>query len=290
MSLLGDVDRGHVMIVVVDADGRLHPSAPRYAASHFADPEVGGVQALVKIYNRHHLLTWMQDEEFSVYGHLYQSGRDRWGTAGMGGNGQFNRLSALDAIADQHGPWRDRLTEDQDLGLRMIAAGWEGRQELRAVVEQQGLPALRPLLRQRTRWSQGNLQAMGLIGEIRHAPLRGAARVDLLAYLMLPVLTGGGRRGASGGPRASDHRHGAVLGRGTVMGPGDRVRAYVRRDDPRLCFCVRRQGPIRVGERMVDRPSLCVLQLAAVACARPLHGAPAHEPTQLGQDTARVDP
>lgn len=188
--LMGDVDRAQVVIVVVDADGRLHRSALRYAAAHFADPAVGGVQALVRIYNRGRLLTWMQDEEFLVYGHLYQAGRDSWGTAGMGGNGQFNRLSALDAVADHRGPWRDRLTEDQDLGLRMIAAGWAGRQEMRAVVEQQGLPALRPLLRQRTRWSQGNLQAMGLMGEIRRAPVHRLARLDLLAYLMMPVLQG----------------------------------------------------------------------------------------------------
>ena len=38
------------------------------------------------------------------------------------------------------GPWRNRLTEDQDLGLRLLAAGWKSRQEMRAVVEQQGVP------------------------------------------------------------------------------------------------------------------------------------------------------
>ena len=53
---------------------------------------VGGVQSLVRIYNRDHLLTRLQDVEFGVYGFLYQAGRNGWGTAGMGGNGQFNRL------------------------------------------------------------------------------------------------------------------------------------------------------------------------------------------------------
>ena len=128
-----------MIVAIVDADGRLHPEAPAYAAAHFADPEVGGVQSLVRIYNRHRLLTWLQDVEFSVYGYLFQAGRNGWGTAGMGGNGQFNRLSALDEVADGRGPWRDRLTEDQDLGLRLIEAGWKGRQELRGTVDQQGL-------------------------------------------------------------------------------------------------------------------------------------------------------
>ena len=51
----------------------------------------------------------------------------------MGGNGQFNRLAALDSIADADagGPWRNQLTEDQDLGLRLIAAGWRGVSEPR---------------------------------------------------------------------------------------------------------------------------------------------------------------
>jgi cellulose synthase/poly-beta-1,6-N-acetylglucosamine synthase-like glycosyltransferase len=187
-ELLHGADRDRVIVAVVDADGRLDPSAPHYAAAHFAsDANIGGVQSLVRIYNRDRLLTWLQDIEFSVYGYLFQAGRNGWGTAGMGGNGQFNRLRALDQIADHDGPWRDRLTEDQDLGLRLIAAGWSGRQELRARVDQQGLPGLRRLFRQRTRWSQGNLQAIGLAGAIRRAPIRPVARLELLAYLLMPL-------------------------------------------------------------------------------------------------------
>ena len=122
---LPGVDRERVIVVVVDADGRIAPTAPHFVAAHFEDPQVGGVQALVRIYNRTGFLTQMQDVEFSVYGSVYQAGRNHAGTAGMGGNGQFNRLSALDAIADGDGPWRNRLTEDQDLGLRLLAAGWK---------------------------------------------------------------------------------------------------------------------------------------------------------------------
>jgi cellulose synthase/poly-beta-1,6-N-acetylglucosamine synthase-like glycosyltransferase len=187
-ELLEGLDRARVIAVVIDADGRLDVDAPRFVAPHFAEDErLGGVQSLVRIYNRHRLLTWLQDVEFSVYGFLYQAGRTPWGTAGMGGNGQFNRLSALDSVADHEGPWRDRLTEDQDLGLRLLGAGWHGRQELRAAVDQQGLPGLRRLLRQRTRWSQGNLQAMGLIGVVWRARISLLARLDLLSYLLMPL-------------------------------------------------------------------------------------------------------
>ena len=186
-GLLDGWSRDRVIVVVVDADGRLHPDSPRFAAAHFCDPVVGGVQSLVRIYNRGHLLTWFQDVEFSVYGCLYQSGRNAWGTAGMGGNGQFNRVAALDAVCDHEGPWRDRLTEDQDLGLRLLGAGWAGRQDLRAVVDQQGLSSLRALYRQRTRWAQGNLQAMDHVREVWRAHVTRVARVEQLAYLLIPI-------------------------------------------------------------------------------------------------------
>ncbi|MGH2907380.1 MAG: glycosyltransferase family 2 protein, partial [Solirubrobacterales bacterium] len=185
-GLLPGIDRESAMVVIVDADGRLHRDAPAYAAAHFRDPQVGGVQALVRIYNRRRLLTWFQDVEFGVYANLFQAGRNGWGTAGMGGNGQFNRLAALDSVADHEGPWRETLTEDQDLGLRLICAGWLGRQDLRATVDQQGLPGLRKLLRQRTRWSQGNLQAIGLLGEVGGAPRPLIARIEARAYLLMP--------------------------------------------------------------------------------------------------------
>ena len=182
--------REKTVVVVVDADGRLDPNAPEYAVGHFADDRVGGLQVRVRIYNRSRLLTWCQDVEFGIYGLLYQAGRTPWGTAGMGGNGQFNRLAALDSVADEEsgGPWRDKLTEDQDLGLRLIAAGWRGAAEARTSVNQQGLPGLRRLLRQRTRWSQGNLQAMSQLGRMWKADLPFLVRLDLVAYLLQPAL------------------------------------------------------------------------------------------------------
>ena len=71
-----------------------------------------------------------------------------------------------------------------------MAAGWEGRQDLRATVDQQGLSHLRPLLRQRTRWSQGNLQAIGLRRSVSHAPFGPGARLEQLLYLLMPFWQG----------------------------------------------------------------------------------------------------
>lgn len=184
---LGEIEPARVLIAIIDADGRLRPDAPACIAPHFDDPAVGGVQCQVRIYNRSKPLAWFQDVEFGVYGALFQAGRNAWGTAGMGGNGQFNRMSALTDVADEVGPWRDKLTEDQDLGLRLIGKGWTVQQTLSGTIDQQGLSALRPLLRQRTRWSQGNLQAMSLLGTVLKAPRPLSARLETMLYILMPV-------------------------------------------------------------------------------------------------------
>ncbi|MDX2375818.1 glycosyltransferase [Microbacterium sp. LRZ72] len=177
-----------VIIVVVDADGRLDANAPDAAARQFADGGVGGVQTLVRIYNRRGWLTWAQDVEFSSFGLVYQAGRSWWGTANMGGNGQFTRLAALESVDAGEGPWRDRLTEDQDLGVRMIQAGWASVHVNDVSVDQQGLNSVRRLYRQRVRWAQGAWQAFSLLGGVARPRLPLPARVDAVWYLLTPAL------------------------------------------------------------------------------------------------------
>lgn len=189
----GDFNSQNTIICVVDADGRLDPEAPGFLAGWFADPKIGGVQVRVRIYNRVNLLARCQDIEFGIYGRLFQAARARLGIAGMGGNGQFNRLSALDNLAALNPdgvPWRDRLTEDQDLGIRLLQAGWRCGHDNRVEVNQQGLPDLRRLFRQRTRWSQGNLQAMSVLPLLRRFPQSRRARFDLHLWLLQPITQG----------------------------------------------------------------------------------------------------
>jgi len=177
-----------VVVAVVDADGRVDAHAPRAVSLDFSDPLVGGTQLLVEIYNRRTPLTWAQDVEFSSFGRVFQAGRSWWGTANMGGNGQFTRLAALHDVDDGDGPWRDRLTEDQDLGVRMIQAGWRGTQNNTARVRQQGLNSLRRLYRQRVRWAQGNWQALSLLRGVGRPSLKLFGLVDSVFYLLTPAL------------------------------------------------------------------------------------------------------
>ena len=175
-----------VAVAVMDADGRLDPSAPDRVAAYFADPAVGAVQVGVRIGNRRDsTLARLQDMEFVTYTDVFQRARDVWGVAGLGGNGQFVRLAAHLDLAPQ--PWTDGLTEDLEQGLRLICTGWRTRYCGDVAVHQQGLTSPRRLLRQRSRWFQGHLQAWRQIpGIVRSAPLRTVPH--LLHTLLVPVL------------------------------------------------------------------------------------------------------
>ncbi len=187
--LLAEVDEwpaDKVIVGIMDADGRLDAEAPDRVAAYFAAPEVGAVQVAVRIYNRRDsALARLQDMEFVTYTDVFQGARDVWGIAGLGGNGQFVRLSAHLDLAPA--PWTNGLTEDLEQGLRLICAGWQLRYCRDVAVHQQGLVSVRRLLRQRSRWFQGHLQAWGQIPQIiRSAQLRLVPH--LLHTLLVPVL------------------------------------------------------------------------------------------------------
>ncbi|WP_229821853.1 glycosyltransferase family 2 protein, partial [Streptomyces netropsis] len=156
----------------------------------FDNPRTGGTQIGVRMYNRDKgLLARLQDMEFVIYGDIFQKARRYIGSVGMGGNGQFMRLAALDSLMgeDGSGPWSDSLTEDLDLGVRLIAHGWTNQHCTAAAVSQQAVLDVRRLVRQRSRWFQGHLQSAGLVPTIlRDIPTRPA--LDLLYHLSSPVL------------------------------------------------------------------------------------------------------
>lgn len=183
---LTDRDPGKVVVVVVDADGRVEPHSLSAVTPYFADPTVGAVQIGVRINNRAiSRLARMQDMEFVIYTEVFQRGRRHLGSVGLGGNGQFMRLSALQSLGTA--PWSRSLTEDLDLGIRLLTAGWRNEYCHTAAVHQQGVVDLRRLVRQRSRWFQGHLQSWKLIPTI----LRGAprpARADLLYHLSSPAI------------------------------------------------------------------------------------------------------
>lgn len=185
-NVVDATDPASVIIVVVDADGRMDERSLEYVLPRFDEAEIGGVQIGVRINNRHaNLLARFQDLEFVMYTEVFQRGRARLGSSGLGGNGQFVRLSALDSLGVS--PWSDSLTEDLDLGVRLAMAGHRLDFCPDVAVHQQGLVSTKRWIRQRTRWFQGHLQSWSLLPETL-TRLRGIQRVDITYHLTSPFI------------------------------------------------------------------------------------------------------
>src|SRR5262249_22574946 len=148
--------------------------------SCFGDAAVGAVQVQVRVVHRGHgarrsslsrLLVRLQDMEFSGVIAAMQTFRRHLGSVGMGGNGQFTRLSVLDRIASEHGtPWHGALLEDFELGVHVLLAGFRTEYCHDTWVAQEGLPTLRSLVRQRSRWAQGSMQCFRYLWPVLRSP------------------------------------------------------------------------------------------------------------------------
>ena len=187
-NVLGGWKREDVIVVIVDADGRISPNATHEVGTYFADPKVGAVQIGVRMNNRKDkLLARMQDMEFVTFTEIYQRGREHVGSVGLGGNGQFTRLTALASLGRD--PWTDCLTEDLDLGVRMLCLGWRTEFSSRAFVSQQAVTKFRPLVRQRARWFQGHMQCWRRIPNVMASEhLSSKSVFDLVYHLMSPAV------------------------------------------------------------------------------------------------------
>lgn len=176
-----------VVLCVVDADGWLEPHALGAVAPYFNDPKVAGVQLPVRMWNAQDgFLALMQDMEFIGFSLFVQAGRDPFNSVGLGGNGQFVRLAALHTLG--RAPWTKCLTEDLDLSLSLVERGWRNRFCPRACVAQQALNDFRPLLRQRTRWTQGHYSCWQHLPTLwRAKDVSLFTRIDLSFYLVFVV-------------------------------------------------------------------------------------------------------
>ncbi|MBO0596867.1 glycosyltransferase family 2 protein [Nesterenkonia sp. E16_7] len=204
-----DRDQRHRTVIgVLDADGFLSANALDLLAGpdSFGEDVVGAVQLEVWMKNRGDrrprplsgglknllgkLLIRMQDIEFRTSNSAMQMLRIQTGTVGMGGNGQFTRLSVLDDLdADYGQPWGKKLSEDYELGLNIITRGHRTHYVPEAHVSQEALPYTRRLLTQRTRWAQGNLECAEILPVLRRSGnLRRAGWAEIHYFMGQPWL------------------------------------------------------------------------------------------------------
>lgn len=202
------VDRRNVIVGVIDADGLPAANCLEVcAADHlFGAPDVGAVQICVRMINRDEqqpfpngsrranffgrTLVRMQDLEFRAPISAIQMVRQRTRTVGLGGNGQFARLSALDEVRETEGsPWHGSLLEDYELSLHLLTAGHRSEYTMDTLVDQEGLPDLRRLLTQRTRWGQGTMQCGAYLPRIWSSPnVTTVGALEASYYLIQPWL------------------------------------------------------------------------------------------------------
>ena len=195
-----------MIVGVIDADGRLDATSPALISGtgYFGDDHVGAVQIKVRLFRgdehglagtlkateRGRRLVRLQDVEFTAVFAAIQTLRRHVGSVGMGGNGQFARLSVLDEIAAEHGtPWHGALLEDFELGLHVLLAGYKTEYCHDACVAQEGLPTLRALVRQRSRWAQGAMQCVRYLWPIlRSKRIATGGALEITYFLFLPWL------------------------------------------------------------------------------------------------------
>jgi cellulose synthase/poly-beta-1,6-N-acetylglucosamine synthase-like glycosyltransferase len=177
----------NVIVTVFDSDARVERDFLRTVATYFRDPKVAGVQSSVRMYNAdQNLLTSWQNLEFAVWGSVFGQAKNLLGSATLGGNGQCVRLAALASLGDE--PWQaSSLTEDLDLSLQLLIRGWQLRFCPSATVWQEAVPELGKLVRQRSRWMQGHFSCWKYLPGLLCSRLPVHARLDLLAFLLLPA-------------------------------------------------------------------------------------------------------
>ncbi|MFC7926660.1 glycosyltransferase family 2 protein [Microbacterium laevaniformans] len=203
-----DVDADRLIVMVVDADGELASDALRHVAGPraFGDQRVGAAQVAVRMSNladRNPLpgrgrvaqrwaryLIRMQDVEFRTTIAAMQTLRMRTVSVGLGGNGQFARLSALRAASVRAGaPWGNALLEDYEIGIRIMMAGYRTTYIHDTSVSQEALPTARRLLTQRTRWCQGGMQCARYLPQIYSSrSFTNAGALEAGYFLVLPYL------------------------------------------------------------------------------------------------------
>lgn len=210
-ALPAALPRELVMVSVVDADAVLDAAALAMVAgpTFFGDPAVGAVQIQVRVRpdpfraiddqpsipRRQRLLIALQDLEFTGPIAAMQMLRSKTGSVAMGGNGQFTRLSVLNEVADRHGtPWHGALLEDFELGLHVLLAGSRTAYCHDTSVVQEGVPRVKALVRQRSRWAQGSMQCLSYLREIlrtRHLTASGTLEIAYFLFSPWVQLVGG---------------------------------------------------------------------------------------------------
>ncbi len=176
--------------VCVDADTRIAPDAIRNIVRPFADSKVAAVAGTVVVANTSNLLTKFQSIEYI--------------TAQQIGRRAQEHLNGILVVPGALGAWRidavrdvgfyssETLTEDADLTIWLRRGGYRVAYAENARSRTEAPADIRSLLKQRLRWSFGNLQTLwkhrGALLEF--GPKRVFSMIDMVFFgYLLPLLS-----------------------------------------------------------------------------------------------------
>ena len=182
------------VVVVIDADARIHPYALRFMAAHFVRvPRVGGVTGNPRPINRVNTLTELQVAEYASNVSLMRRSQVVWGRIlTMSGVISAFRRSVIAEV----GPFDPSMaTEDIELTWRIQRNFYDVRYEPRAVLGMVVPQTLPELIRQRMRWGRGLVEVLKKHAGVlrhwrnrRHWPVYIEATISLVWWHLLLAL------------------------------------------------------------------------------------------------------
>lgn len=146
------------IVVAIDGDSILAPTAVTQLAAHFHDPRMGAVAGKVYTAGRADLIDVLQRIEYMVGQNIEKHALAQIGAVSIvpGAIGAW-RKSAVDAAG---GFVADTLVEDQDMTTALLVRGWHVQYEPRAVAYTETPHSIRDFVKQRFRWVYGTAQCL----------------------------------------------------------------------------------------------------------------------------------
>ncbi|MFD1883664.1 glycosyltransferase [Paracoccus pacificus] len=187
------------IIGVWDAEDRPEPEQLQKVAAGFAGaaPDVACLQGILDYYNpRTNWLARCFTMEYAAWFRSYLPGLARMGlVVPLGGTTLFFRRDALEKV----GAWDAwNVTEDADLGVRLVRRGWRTEIIDTVTLEEANCRTL-PWIKQRSRWLKGFVMTWGVhmrdpvglwrdLGWRRFLGLQVQLFASVTQYLLTPVL------------------------------------------------------------------------------------------------------
>lgn len=194
-------DKDKTVIGVIDADAQLAANALDCLDAYFSSPNTNVTQMRVKMYPHFkNVLQVLQDIEFFSINHMAQIMRMYTRTVGLSENGQFFRLQPILDRIGVH-PWGNALLDDYELTIKMMLKRLYVDYMTDTYVYQEALTSPKRLIRQRSRWVQGDLNCLKYLPQIIKSRVLSRTQkfgiyyfllqpwINLLADLSIIVLT-----------------------------------------------------------------------------------------------------